>query len=381
MNTNTVLTGSDRMNSVLWRSDARQNISYTPFGNADNDAPGDIGFTGERRDPVSGHTHLGNGYRSYSPALMRFTCPDGMSPFGAGGINPYAYCGGDPVNRADPSGHMSTGQGVGLGLGLLAGILLSVVTAGASLGVALAVEVAGGAVIGAGSELAAEGIDHQKINWGAVGISAGMGAAMSLVGFGVARAAEKGISRFGKFVKDWQDSLQHAGGVPKLAVLAARELPDTKEAQSIFSELALPAEVSEDVAAQKGFVEKAMRGQDLKGRVNRLLTLYQYRGRFGLSRNVLETFYGKYAPKSARSAGAGQYFSGIMKDWGPGNYPEDLKLERDADGTPYLNAFFVDVHGRPLPSERVNVSRWNFRDVQTVFERHMGYIGEDSTWL
>ena len=214
MNTTTVLTGGDRMNSVLWRSDARQNISYTPFGNADNDAPGDIGFTGERRDPVSGHTHLGNGYRSYSPALMRFTCPDGMSPFGAGGINPYAYCGGDPVNRADPSGHMSTGQGVGLGLGLLAGILLSVVTAGASLGVALAVEVAGGAVIGAGSELAAEGIDHQKINWGAVGISAGMGAAMSLVGFGVARAASKGISRFGEFVDDWKFRLQHAGGKP-----------------------------------------------------------------------------------------------------------------------------------------------------------------------
>jgi hypothetical protein len=61
---------------------------------------------------------------------------------------------------------------------------------------ALAVDVVGGAVIGAGSELAAEGIDHQKINWSAVGISAGIGAAMSLVGFGVGRGAKLGINRF-----------------------------------------------------------------------------------------------------------------------------------------------------------------------------------------
>ena len=197
MNMNTILTGSDRMNSVQWRSDVGA-VHYTPYGTADKDTPGNIGFNGERQDPVSGHIHLGNGYRSYSPALMRFTCPDSMSPFGAGGINPYAYCGGDPVNRADPSGHMSTGQGVGLGLGLLAGILLSIFTGGASLAVALALDVAGGAVIGAGSELVAEGIDHQKINWGAVGISAGMGAAMSLVGFGLGKVGAKAYNRVGK---------------------------------------------------------------------------------------------------------------------------------------------------------------------------------------
>lgn len=50
-------------------------------------------------------THLGNGYRAYSPALRRFTCPDSDSPFGIGGINPYVYCDHDPVNRTDPSGH------------------------------------------------------------------------------------------------------------------------------------------------------------------------------------------------------------------------------------------------------------------------------------
>jgi RHS repeat-associated protein len=211
MNTMTLLTGSDRMNSVVWRSDAPA-LNYTPHGTPDADAPGDVGFHGERRDPVNGTTHLGNGYRAYSPVLMRFTCPDSLSPFGAGGINPYAYCAGDPVNRADPSGHMSTGQSVGLGLGLLAGILLGIVTGGAAMPVvaALAVDVVGGAVIGAGTELAAEGIDHQKINWGAVGVAAGIGAAMSLVGFGAA----KGLSRSGEFVGDWRYKLQHAGGKP-----------------------------------------------------------------------------------------------------------------------------------------------------------------------
>ncbi|VUS55816.1 hypothetical protein SB6415_00043 [Klebsiella pasteurii] len=64
------------------------------------------GFNGERQDPLSGVTHLGNGYRAYSPALRRFICPDSESPFGEGGINPYVYCDHDPVNNTDPSGHM-----------------------------------------------------------------------------------------------------------------------------------------------------------------------------------------------------------------------------------------------------------------------------------
>ncbi|ARP90984.1 hypothetical protein CAL14_12355 [Bordetella genomosp. 9] len=63
------------------------------------------GFTGEYRDPVIGGYPLGNGYRTYLPGLMRFSAPDTASPFGDGGINPYVYCGGDPINRIDPTGH------------------------------------------------------------------------------------------------------------------------------------------------------------------------------------------------------------------------------------------------------------------------------------
>lgn len=66
-----------------------------------------FGYTGGYHDPVTGCYPLGNGYRVYFPDLMRFSAPDDWSPFGEGGINPYVYCDNDPINHADPSGHMS----------------------------------------------------------------------------------------------------------------------------------------------------------------------------------------------------------------------------------------------------------------------------------
>ena len=100
---------------------------------------GIAGFNGERIDPVSGHYHPGNGYRAYSPVLMRFTCPDSMSPFGDGGINPYAYCAGDPVNHADPTGHLSWQAWLGIGMGIAGlGLGLALFTGGASIAAAVA---------------------------------------------------------------------------------------------------------------------------------------------------------------------------------------------------------------------------------------------------
>ncbi|HAU3224737.1 TPA: hypothetical protein JDH29_004208 [Salmonella enterica subsp. houtenae] len=87
-------------------------FAWSPFGGGatrTGNAASLPGFNGERQDPLSGVTHLGNGYRAYSPALRRFTCPDSESPFGEGGINPYVYCDHDPVNNTDPSGHMPIG--------------------------------------------------------------------------------------------------------------------------------------------------------------------------------------------------------------------------------------------------------------------------------
>jgi RHS repeat-associated protein len=66
-----------------------------------------LAFNGQRLEAPTGHYLLGNGYRAYNAVLMRFNSPDNLSPFGRGGVNAYVYCGGDPVNRVDPSGHIS----------------------------------------------------------------------------------------------------------------------------------------------------------------------------------------------------------------------------------------------------------------------------------
>lgn len=78
--------------------------AYSPYG---YHLPGQdaLGFNGEQLDSLTGHYHLGKGYRSYTPVLMRFLSADNLSPFAQGGLNAYAYCLGDPVNNQDPSGH------------------------------------------------------------------------------------------------------------------------------------------------------------------------------------------------------------------------------------------------------------------------------------
>lgn len=63
-------------------------------------------YTGQRRSSVTGNYLLGNGYRGFNPVLKRFVAQDSFSPFGAGGLNGFAYCGQDPVNNSDPSGHL-----------------------------------------------------------------------------------------------------------------------------------------------------------------------------------------------------------------------------------------------------------------------------------
>ena len=100
-----------------------------------------IGMHGEHIDWISPRSqlyHLGNGARSYDPMLQCFLSKDPYSPFSVGGINPYAFCRGDPVNRSDHSGYMSVSAGFGLGLGIL-GILLGILSFGLATLVALTV--------------------------------------------------------------------------------------------------------------------------------------------------------------------------------------------------------------------------------------------------
>lgn len=85
----------------------RCSLSYNAYGHSPVEDAQDVlvGFNGETRDLQTGCYLLGNGYRAFSTITMRFSSPDSYSPFGSGGMNPYMYCEGDPINLVDPSGH------------------------------------------------------------------------------------------------------------------------------------------------------------------------------------------------------------------------------------------------------------------------------------
>jgi len=110
---NTILLVTDQQRSVLNVLDEHHPhphpIAYTSYGHRprENGLLSLLGFNGELTDPLTGCYLLGNGYRAFNPVLMRFNSPDSWSPFGDGGVNAYAYCVGDPVNRSDPTGHVS----------------------------------------------------------------------------------------------------------------------------------------------------------------------------------------------------------------------------------------------------------------------------------
>ena len=101
----------DRAGSVLKRFTSLYPdvFAYSAFG--DTRPAADVtlllGFDNQYREALTGVYLLGNGYRSFNPVLMRFVSTDDLSPFGKGGINTYAYCQNDPVNRTDPSGRIA----------------------------------------------------------------------------------------------------------------------------------------------------------------------------------------------------------------------------------------------------------------------------------
>ncbi|VVN84255.1 RHS repeat-associated core domain-containing protein [Pseudomonas fluorescens] len=139
---NSQLLATDQQRSVLHAIDGtpRPQKTYTPYGHrrAESGLSSLLGFNGERPDPVTGHYLLGNGHRAFNPVLMRFNSPDRLSPFGRGGLNPYAYCLGDPVNFSDPTGREAWQPWMFVGLSLLGFIsggvgLLSAGVAGAGL--------------------------------------------------------------------------------------------------------------------------------------------------------------------------------------------------------------------------------------------------------
>ncbi len=121
--------------------------AYTPNGES-LATVSRTGFNGEIRERDNGLYQLGNGTRAYCPVTCVFLTPDSWSPFNGGGLNPYAYCSGDPVNMSDPSGHFSSG--VDLGLNIFSFIIdliamgLAIPTGGASMTLAAGIAITAG---------------------------------------------------------------------------------------------------------------------------------------------------------------------------------------------------------------------------------------------
>lgn len=134
----TLLLATDLQQSILAELDRSgpNRFAYTPYGVQSSllAAGARLGFNGQLRERSTGWYHLGNGHRVYNPLLMRFHSPDRLSPFGKGGVNAYAYCGGSPMNRVDPSGEWwvsVVGQAIGTIVGGLFASAATIRTASA----------------------------------------------------------------------------------------------------------------------------------------------------------------------------------------------------------------------------------------------------------
>lgn len=103
-----LLLFTDGKGSALTTKSSQQSESHahSPYGHTSPPSRTLTNFNGENLELHTQCYLLGNGYRAFSPSLMRFISPDSWSPFGASGINVYMYCAGDPINYTDSSGHI-----------------------------------------------------------------------------------------------------------------------------------------------------------------------------------------------------------------------------------------------------------------------------------
>ncbi|MHC8319167.1 RHS repeat-associated core domain-containing protein [Pseudomonas sp. GB2N2] len=101
-----IIAGDNKSTVLAEMAGSIHHLAYSPYGQRSSrqEVMTHLGFNGELREAKADWYFLGKGYRVYNPRLMRFHSPDRFSPFAKGGFNGYAYCGCEPVMRADPSG-------------------------------------------------------------------------------------------------------------------------------------------------------------------------------------------------------------------------------------------------------------------------------------
>ena len=253
-----VLDGAGSVRGVVAPITDQVRRHYAPYGDARIELRDDVSptmmemqlpaYNGERLDVPVNLYHLGNGRRAYDPELMVFLSPDPLSPFDEGGINSYAYCGGDPVNWSDPSGLFSfptwarwalTGVALGMSVataGLAtAGLLAAIGAQAAALTIAgkTALLLASGAASVGGTlgiaALSVEAVDNQMgwdrssqinvLNWASltfavVGVAAslgGAGIAATGASRAVAAAASPAVRSFSLLSSQARAGLQAAG--------------------------------------------------------------------------------------------------------------------------------------------------------------------------
>jgi RHS repeat-associated protein len=247
LNAGAQLFATDQQQSVL-ATLGKENLTdcaYSPYGHrpAEGGFFSLAGFNGEQLDPVTGLYLLGNGYRAYSPTLMRFLAPDSMSPFGGGGLNAYAYCLGDPVNRVDPTGHISWETVLGIGLGVLgiiaSGLMSSVATPWVM--VAFWLGVASGLAGIASSwfdEYSPDNSTGEILGW----ISFGLG--LASIGAGLVAGAKAAVNAGGKMASAFGRGLGPAG--EDTAKAAKHYYKPGKRAKAAAKKANTPAETVPD---------------------------------------------------------------------------------------------------------------------------------------
>ena len=108
---------------VEYAYDAYGNCTVVSSTNKDLANYNPIRYRGYYYDRETGLYYLNARY--YNPEWRRFISPDEPSyldPTTVNGLNLYVYCGNDPVNYADPSGHSPEWlQGLAIGLAILSG--------------------------------------------------------------------------------------------------------------------------------------------------------------------------------------------------------------------------------------------------------------------